>query len=348
MAKRKRLPPANPNFLGADPVDSPASGAPLQPILSPSRPRPPIAQVAGEASTAAALNELTDAMNAARAEGRFIQPLTLGQIDLGHLVRDRLVAEEEDLLALIESLRKRGQQTPIEVVDRGPQASPRYGLISGWRRMAALARLAAEDAAFDRVLALVRVPQNASEAYVAMVEENEIRVGLSYYERARIAVQAVEQGIYVDLKTALNDLFANVSRAKRSKIKSFTTLVDALEGELRFPTTIGERLGLDLAKRLEGDAALGAQLRQCLAASAPQSAESEQRILAAPAATTEARRSKVVEKNADSPVGSTPRASASSARVDITHDTAHRTLTLSGPGIDAPFRKALEAWLKAG
>jgi hypothetical protein len=34
------------------------------------------------------------------------------------------------------------------------------------------------------------------EAYLAMVEENEIRVGLSFYERARIVARAAEAGVF--------------------------------------------------------------------------------------------------------------------------------------------------------
>ena len=100
-------------------------------------------------------------------------------------MRDRIAVAPDDLAALTESLRARGQQTPIEVVDLG---GGQYGLISGWRRISALRALLDEtgEAQFATVLALLRQPADASAAYVAMVEENEIRIGLSYYERARL------------------------------------------------------------------------------------------------------------------------------------------------------------------
>lgn len=270
MAKRRRLTPASPSFLGneARPEPRPAAGS------APSR--PPIAQVAGETSAAAALGELSEIVTRARAEGRLIQPLALAEIDAAHLVRDRLETEEEDLQSLMASLRSRGQQTPVEVVDRGEDRTPRYGLISGWRRLAALSRLLDEDPKFGRVLALVRTPGTASDAYVAMVEENEIRVSLSFYERARIVVKALEQGVYDDARTALQTLFANVPRAKRSKIKSFMTVVEALDGTLLYPTAIGERLGLALARALEDNAALGESLRNSLATEPPPTPEAEQ------------------------------------------------------------------------
>ena len=378
MAKRKRLTPANPTFLGgdpggdtgpdlgADPVTEPLVGrraltpeeiealrpVPMPPDLETKayplgvaptrtmpRPRPPIAQVAAEASASAALRELSEELTRAREEGRLVQSLPLSEIDPGHLVRDRMGAEEEELTALVESLRRRGQQTPIEVVDHGAGAHPRYGLISGWRRMAALGRLQAEDPKFGQVLALIRAPKTASDAYVAMVEENEIRVGLSYYERARIALKSVEQGVYDDLKTALNTLFANVSRAKRSKIKSFTRLVEALDGALSFPTQIGERLGLELAKRLDEEPGLEGRLRGRLADAGPATAEEEQGILAArpaptgPAAGTTARPEPVPSAAADT--GIAPQ---------VSYDPARGRVVLTG--VDADLHAALLGWLK--
>lgn len=362
MAKRKRLTPANPEFLGGPedkalpktglaaevtpeealrpepmPADLETKGYPMgvAPTRTMRRPRAPIAEVAGEASAAAALKELSEEMTRARDEGRLIQSLALADIDTGHLVRDRMFADEEELTALIESLRRRGQQTPIEVVDRGQGESPRYGLISGWRRMAALTRLMAEDATFSRVLALVRQPASSSEAYVAMVEENEIRVGLSYYERARVALKAVEQGVYPDLKTALNTLFGNVSRAKRSKIKSFTRLVEALDGALAHPTQIGERLGLALAKRLDEEPGLAARLRADLEVDPAESAEAEQARLSQPAP---------VAKPAGQPA---PKAGTGGAgEVDVSYDPTRQRLTLTGAGVTPDLHAALAAWLR--
>ncbi|MBT9386748.1 ParB N-terminal domain-containing protein [Pseudooceanicola sp. CBS1P-1] len=334
MAKRRRLTPANPTFLGgpeeeAAPLET-KSAFPMGVAQTRTRSRAPIAEVAAEASAAAALSELSDALQQARDEGRLVQVLALSEVESGHMVRDRIIADEEELQALVESLRARGQQTPIEVVDRGAGAVPRYGLISGWRRLAALGRLAREDQKFDRVLALVRAPKSAADAYVAMVEENEIRVGLSYYERARIAMKAVEQGVYPEVGAALRGLFANVSRAKRSKIRSFTVVVDCLDGALRFPTAIGERLGLELAKRLTEERGAAARLRKALEAASPETAEAEQAILL--------RRPPA----AKAPVAKAPAPPA----VALSYDAEAGRLVLSGPGVDQDLRKALEAWLK--
>jgi ParB family chromosome partitioning protein len=269
MAKRRRLTPAQPLYLAEDPA--PAERGPIG--------LPPIAQVAGEAASSAALREVSDEMQRLRRDGRLIQRLPPASIDADYLVRDRIALDDDEMQTLMASLRARGQQTPIEVVALGPG---RYGLISGWRRMTALGRLHAEtgDDRFATVLALIRQPDGASDAYLAMVEENEIRVGLSFYERARIAARAAEQGVFPSPQLAVRALFAAASRAKRSKIMSFLAIHAALDPALRFPSALSERAGLALARALEGDATLAPRLRERLRKSAPQSAEAELALLA--------------------------------------------------------------------
>ena len=263
MAKRKRLTPPRGDYLAGETVVDTGSTLSLETkALFPTYPQgvapkmrstsPPIAHVAGDAATSAALAEVAAELQSARAEGRMVQSLQLDQIESSYLVRDRLVADDEDMVALRASLSARGQQTPVEVVATGQGG---YGLISGWRRLTALTQLYKEtgDARFNSVLALVRCPVDAVDAYVAMVEENEIRVGLSYFERARIVSRAVEEEVYTDTKSALNSLFGNGSRAKRSKIKSFLPVVEQLGAYLSYPTAIGERLGLALSQKLQAD-----------------------------------------------------------------------------------------------
>ncbi|MCF7779684.1 hypothetical protein GLP59_19045 [Sulfitobacter sp. M220] len=290
MAKRKRLTPPRGDYLAGEPVIDTGSTPSLETkALFPTYPQgvapkmrstsPPIAYVAGDAATNAALAEVTAELQSARAEGRIVQSLQLDQIESSYLVRDRLVADDEDMAALRTSLSARGQQTPIEVVATGRGG---YGLISGWRRLTALTQLYKEtgDARFSAVLALVRRPVDAAEAYVAMVEENEIRVGLSYFERARIVSRAVEEGVYTDTKSALNGLFGNGSRAKRSKIKSFLPVVEQLGKYLSHPTAIGERLGLALSQKLQADEAFNSDVAEALSqlGSSP-ALEAEQNIL---------------------------------------------------------------------
>lgn len=263
MAKRKRLSPANPAATAAP--------APKRAALA------PIAQVAGETAATSALADVTQALESARRDGRMIETLPLDAINTTHLVRDRIGLEEEEQTVLKRSLAARGQQTPIEVValDDG------YGLVSGWRRLSALKALLAEtgDDRFASVQARIVAPEGRAEAYVAMVEENEIRAGLSFYERARIVWKAQEDGAYPTRRAALQGLFGAVPRAKRSKIGSFVTLVEAFDGALRFPAGISEKLGLRLVKAMEADSSLAARLRKHLARGEVQSVADEMAVI---------------------------------------------------------------------
>ncbi|WP_323038207.1 ParB/RepB/Spo0J family partition protein [Gemmobacter sp.] len=273
---RRRLPPPPASDEAAMTPDL-ETKALFPPGLTPGFARPPVARVAAEAAAESALREVSAELAALRAEGRVVLRLPLAAIEEGWLIRDRLVADPEDLAVLTDSLRAHGQRTPIEVAELGPG---RYGLISGWRRLVALRALATEETRFDSVLALVRAPETSADAYVAMVEENEIRAGLSYWERARVVARAVAGGVFGSEKIALQRLFASASRAKRSKIGSFLGLVQVLDGSLRFPADLPERLGLALAGALAADPGLRDRLVQALASADPQDAAGEQAVLA--------------------------------------------------------------------
>jgi ParB family transcriptional regulator, chromosome partitioning protein len=214
---------------------------------------PPIAHIAGEASAAAALAEISASVIEARNDGRMVVALPLNDVIANHLLRDRISASDDENAALIDSMREHGQRQPIDVTALPlNDGSEKWGLISGWRRLSALKALYEEtgDPRFARVQALVRKPQNAAAAYTAMIEENEIRADLSHYERARIVALAVQDGVFDSERAALRGLFGHVSRAKRSKIGSFIVVYRALDQYLRFPTMISERLGLRLAEKI--------------------------------------------------------------------------------------------------
>ena len=355
MAKRRRLTPAQPTYLSAAPV---TSGQPA--LRAGIGAPPPIAQVAGEASALAALREVSGTLDAARAEGRLLLRLPLESVEVDYLVRDRLAADEEDLGHLMASIAEHGQRSPVEVAELAPG---RYGLISGWRRVTALARLAREDTErFGTVLAQLRHPDTAASAYVAMVEENEIRSGLSYYERARVTAKAVEAEVFPTEKAALQKLFSAASRARRSKIGSFLAIYRHMDGTLRFPAALPERLGLTLARLLEADPSSAYPLLTDLATRPAASAAEEQSRIARFVA--EQSRSGI-EKPASARSGaifdSEPTVSASlvppppdtrEIRPGIflrtTGDQSNPTLELSGPSLDATLCARLEAWLATG
>jgi len=329
MAKRKRLTPANPLFSDTPGYETKAFS-----------PTPPIAGVAAASSSAAALQDLADSIAEARATGRMVITVPLAQIDLDHLVRDRMGSGSEEMAVLKASLLARGQQTPVELTDLG---GGRYGLISGWRRCTALMALHAEtgEDRFASVLGLVRQPSDASEAYIAMVEENEIRAGLSYYERARIVARATERGVFPDTRSALRALFAAASRPRRSKIGSFLALVDSFDGQLRFPEAISERLGLALVKALEADPGLAPVLRARLKAASPDSAEAEQACLQAGL-----RAGAAAAPRPDRGPAQVPPALPRPADTVQLSQTGTGKVVLQGPGLTRDFIDALRAWLE--
>ncbi len=249
--------------------------------------RPPIAQVAADAAAlsvplpvadrAAAARDSADAgrLRAAEASGLLLIEIALSDIRADDLTRDRLRVDGEEMDELCASIRAHGLRLPVEVFERSEGDGERYGLISGWRRLWALRSLHAEtgDDRFARVRALVRQPADVSAAYVAMVEENEIRADLSPYERGRIAALAAGQGAFASVEEAVDVLFAAASKAKRSKIRSFALIHEELGDLLTFAVSLGERPGLRLAHALRTGYA--GPLRQALATGQGADAESE-------------------------------------------------------------------------
>ncbi len=338
MAKRKRLTPARTDYL---PEEAAGTAIETKSMFPPVLSAPPIAQVAGDTALQAAVDNLSSEIRTARAEGRLIQQIPLTAIDETYLVRDRIVVDGDEMSALIESLRARGQQTPIEVVKL---TKDQFGLISGWRRLTALKALYTEtgDERFAIVQALLRRPENASDAYLSMVEENEIRVGLSYYERARIAARAAEQGVYPDEASALRGLFSTASRAKRSKIGSFIAIYHALDTDLKFAAAIPERLGLALSKALKEDRTLGNCIALSLRSNPPKTAGTEARLLAD--LITKVEGDKQPEKHT-SDNSSNPAEIIGGIRIQ--HNERGRKLVLTGAQMDAAFIDRLKEWLKS-
>ena len=310
MAKRKRL--EFPDESLTDPLETKSAFSNMS--------RMPIAEVAGDTSARAALDEVSRAMASAEAEGRVVRKLALESIDVDHLNRDRMVLDAEEMATLTASLAERGQQTPIEVLalPRG-----RFGLISGLRRVHALREMGVAE-----VLAFVRKPESAATSYVAMVEENEIRAGLSFYERANIAVQAVGAGVYPNVQTAVKGLFAHVAPAKRSKILRFVVLRDALGRRLSFPTAIPEKFGLALASAIEADAAAATRITDALRKTPPADAAAERRVL------ERALKAPVVQRQVDEEI-------APGVRLNVSKGKA----VLTGSAVDPAFLDDLRGWI---
>lgn len=294
MARRRRLEPPTSDDL--EHIRAAAASAPDAREPFPVLRAPPIAQVAQDSAAAqrreidalrgeAARNRAAAArLAAAEAAGMMVIDVGLDHIDVDYLTRDRLPRGEEDDAgrALRRSIQTHGQRTPVELADLGADRTPPYGLISGYRRVSVIRRLLAEtgDPRWATVRALVRSPATLGQAFLSMVEENEVREGLSYYERGRVCMLAAQQGAFGSVDAAVEALFATASPAKRSKIRSFTLLAEEIGDLLSRPEAIGERLGLRIAQAIR--AGRGGALRRHLGerAAGLQGAAAEQAALA--------------------------------------------------------------------
>ncbi|WP_312527767.1 ParB N-terminal domain-containing protein [Paracoccus sp. (in: a-proteobacteria)] len=254
----------------------------------------PIASVAAEAAALMPVASVEERSEAARnrrdaetlrdadARGLLAHEVALSAIGSEEMVRDRMALDPEEMSELRTSIQTHGLRLPIEVFELAvPRAGVIYGLISGYRRLAAFRALLAETGSelYARIPAIVRKPDGAANAFVAMVEENEIRSGLSQYERGRVAVVATENGAFTSVDAAIDALFASGSKAKRSKLRSFAWVHEELGDLLNYPQALSERQGLRLAGALRaGDAD---QLRQALASGVAGDADEEWRRLEA-------------------------------------------------------------------
>lgn len=249
----------------------------------------PIAQIAAESAAmsdvaepdarAARARDQADAERLRHAEGQglLIAEIPIDRIEEGAMIRDRMVMDESELLELRLSIAANGLRLPIEVFQLDPAQGqgPRYGLLSGYRRLHAVRALRALSGAakYDSIRALIRPRTEADQAFVAMVEENEVRSDLSHFERGRIAVIAADQGAFSNVEEAVNRLYATGSKAKRSKIRSFALIFEELGDMLRFPEGLTEKRGLRLSTALRAGAE--GQLRQTLSTGAPENSEEE-------------------------------------------------------------------------
>ena len=211
------------------------------------------------------------------------------------------------------------------------------------------------DARFATIQALIRRPETLEDAYVAMVEENEVRVGLSPYERARVAALATARGVFPSEKAALLTLFATASRPKRSRIRAFLEIYHALDGVLRFPAHLPERLGLTLVETLREEG--GGRIAAALAAAAPETADAERAVLEACLApegrTPEGR---APERPREDRVSGTSRPALSATlrhtprpglRLEARLDASPPVLMLRGPGLTPALVEEIAAFLSS-
>jgi len=207
--------------------------------------------------------------------GLVMQRIPLSDVFADDLPRDRMdleaVATSDEMEELKSSIRMRGQKEPVELYHG---ADGRLQIKKGWRRYSALKQLLAEtgDDAFGTILARVADGSGRLARYVDMVEENVVREDLSFAEMAQVAITAAgDDGVEENDPTALvNTLYGALHKMKKSYVRSFVTLMMAVQDDLRWPHQVPRNVGVDAARALkDGDVAdLRARLRSASTAEA--------------------------------------------------------------------------------
>ncbi|MFN3273214.1 MAG: ParB/RepB/Spo0J family partition protein [Paracoccus sp. (in: a-proteobacteria)] len=249
----------------------------------------PIAQVAADSAShaqadgtdarAARARAEADAarFHAAQEQGLLLTEIPLEQIDADAMIRDRMTMGEDEMLELRQSIAAHGLRLPVEVfeLDQTGRDGQRYGLLSGYRRLLATRGLLelTEADKYRTIRAIIRPRSDSANAFVSMIEENEVREELSHFERGRIAVIAANHGAFANTEDAVDKLFSSGSKAKRSKIRSFALIFEELGDMLHFPEKLTERRGLQLATALRQGAE--GRLRLALSQAAPADADDE-------------------------------------------------------------------------
>lgn len=215
-----------------------------------------------------------DAFRAARAEGRVLRRIPIAAIRMDSLPRDRMaleaVAQSPEMEELKSSIRARGQQEAIEVWVSGDEVeTTEFHLKTGWRRLEALRQLHAETGDERFAFALARVTRSDGDReaqYVAMVEENAIREDVSFAEMANVAIQMARDPHTpaANSDEAVNRLYGSLHKVKRSNIRRFVELLEAVGDLLPAPREVPKNLGADVARSLQSHAAACEALREGL------------------------------------------------------------------------------------
>lgn len=209
-----------------------------------------------------------------------IQLIPLDQIDTEALTRDRTANDPAAMQELQNSILANGLRMPIEVFELEPDSGLKpYALVSGFRRLTAFRTLAEtiNPTKFAEIPAIVRFPETITAAYTAMVEENAVRAEISAYERGRIAVIAVEKGLFDSLDAAIAGLYPSASPVKRSRIRSLAELTEELDGHLTAPELLSQRQALRIVAALRAN--FGDVIRTALSQTKDRASELQWQIL---------------------------------------------------------------------
>jgi ParB family chromosome partitioning protein len=182
-----------------------------------------------------------------------IQLIPLAEIDQSALTRDRTGLDPEPQSELEQSIATSGLRQPIEVFPLAePRGGQRYGLLSGFRRLLAF-RTQLENTGQDRyrtIPAFVRERTDLATSLAAMVEENEIRAGISPFERGLIAVTARNMGAFASIEEAIRGLYPLATKEKRYRLRNLAQFAEEMDGQLSAPERLTHRQIVRIARAL--------------------------------------------------------------------------------------------------
>ena len=193
------------------------------------------------------------------------RPVPLEAIDPVALPRDRTGLDPEPLAELERSILASGLRQPIEIFPlAAPQGAQRFGLLTGLRRLTAFEALHARtgDPRFAAIPAFLRAPAGMAAALAAMVEENEIRAGLSPFERGLTILRARDAGAFPTLDAAVEGLHPHADRMKRARLRTLAQFAETMDGQLTAPETLSQARCLRIARAIE--AGFGEPIRAAL------------------------------------------------------------------------------------
>ena len=216
------------------------------------------------AETAEATHERANAEAAIRAEndalahehvrlkklGLITDLIQTSEVMTSKLTRDRSANVDPEIGELKDSIMAVGLSNPIRVekTDNG------FELIQGFRRLSAFRQLAEEtgDPRYTRIpAAMVPRGEPLVGLYRKMVDENLIRKELSFGEMAQLALSYARDE-RIDVAEAVSTLYASAIKQKRTYIRQFARVLEALDGAVHYPEAIPRALGLDLYKLIDG------------------------------------------------------------------------------------------------
>ncbi|MBO9452913.1 ParB N-terminal domain-containing protein [Tropicibacter sp. R16_0] len=215
-----------------------------------------------------------------KKEGLVTDMVALDDVVTDKLTRDRAAGPDPELDELTLSISEIGLSNPIRVERRD---DGKFELIQGMRRLSAYRALLAEtgDDRYAHIPAGIVAQSSTDDNYRRMVDENLVRRDISFAEMGTLARAYAEDPANEcdDVDKAVAILFKSASYAKRSYIRAFASLLMRLEKLLNHPNDIPRNVGVELKRRLDGDAGLQRELSAALLAKPDRTAAEEVAIL---------------------------------------------------------------------